>query len=364
MLYGGSAVDEVGNSDADYSVACVVFCSAPCVVFGALYALFKADGECGNGTVEADFIYYVACLYDNFDDVVKLIFKSFHKIIEGLECHRISGLSSGELAALSAHAVQKSELHHASEVDIGESRIAAEFAGKVSLYTAARIPVESFSDRNTFVHQHADSDFVVMKCGESRSEAHKLNYLAKEGVGILGHVVANRERGLIELCIHSSLEYHVGKVVDGILSSVVNSAGTEILKHGIARSVLRRLRILEEALFGELDPEAVKEFLSFFRRDSSLFEVGLVEGIEILVHTSRVVGSGILLHEYANLIEVEGLHGLDEGSGRFCWNSAACFRYALKFLFALAVFFQRGEALCFYRIALRKSHHSLRYIEE
>ena len=155
-----------------------------------------------------------------------------------------------------------------------------------------------------------------MEGGEAGAQRDALNYLAQEGVGVLGHGVADGEGGLVHLYVHGGLEDHVGQVVDRVLTVGVDAAHAQVLEHGIAGGVFRGLGVLEQAGLGELDPQTVQQLLGALLIKAACLHVGFIVGVDQLIEAARVVGGGVLLHQQAALIEVKGLQGLLHGLGR------------------------------------------------
>ena len=78
-----------------------------------------------------------------------------------------------------------------------------------------------------------------------------------------------------------------------------------------------------------------------------------------MVHAPRVVGGGVLFHEDAYLVEVEGLHRLAEGARRIGGYLAAYGRYFAQLRFAPPVAFQRRQTFGLDSVTLREGLHTL-----
>ena len=316
VLDGGHAVDQVGHADEEDAVAHVVLGAAPAVIQGLVDAVLESQGQGGHGTVEADLVDEVgtdhAGPHHLGDDLLDL----FLKIVVGGKGVGGGQVVVNEHAALAADAVVQYQLQHAAQVDVSQGGVLMHTALQVGLHAAAGVPVPGFAKRHALVQHHADADVVVVEGGEAGAQRDALNYLAQEGVGVLGHGVADGEGGLVHLHVHSSLEDHVGQVVDRVLTVGVDAAHAQVLEHGIAGSVFRGLGVLEQAGLGELDPQAVQQLLCAVLIQAAGLHVSFIVGVDQLIEAARVVGGGVLLHQQTALIEVEGLQGFLHGLGR------------------------------------------------
>ena len=171
-------------------------------------------------------------------------------------------------------------------------------------------------------HHGGDDDFIVIEGGHAHTLAGDGGGLDQQGVG-RAVPDTDGQGGLGQTNVHLRLHAHVGQIVGGVQTVLVLTAHDEILEQTVTGKALGGGGVTHLVQIVELDPDAVQQLLGGLIGDLAGVQIGLEEGIHVLVEAAGGDGVTRGLHLHELLDEPEALASLVEGAGGLGGNMIA-----------------------------------------
>ena len=287
LLDGGHGVHVGGKTAPDHAGAEVVHGAAGGHVAAVFHAAFVHDGHERLGRKVA----VHALGNDRGDagplgDVADLLLHRGLEFFVGVKLAQVAGVRADLLAVPQRHAVVEHQFDADGPLGVGSGGPLVEAARFLRFHAAHEAVVAGVFNAHALGQHHLDMGVVKVHGGEAHAgtdDGHDLlEVFLRRGV-----VHAGCQRGLVNTHVAHGVHEQVGQLVGGVASFAGNAAHAHVHEGLVASKELGAALAGEPHHFRHLDQHAASEIKCLAGGHATRFDVGLVEGVHVLVNAAN-----------------------------------------------------------------------------
>ena len=298
----------------------------------------------------------VVSLGHHLNEELLLCLVGVEELLEGGHLQHVHGLGADLLALV--HARGEYKLQRTNHVEEGGVVPAVGLVAGGGLYATDDAVATGILKGVAAGHHGGNDHLVVVEGGNAHTLASNGGGLDQERVGRTVPYT-DGQGGLGQTNVHLRLHAHVGQIVGGVEAMLVLTTHDEVLEQTVACKALGGSGITHLVQVVELDPNAVQKLLGRLVGDLACVQIGLEEGIHVLVEAAGGDGVTRGLHLHELLDEPEALTSLMEGAGSLGGNAVAGLGNGEQLGFAIRISALGGLSQCQVGVAAGVSNDSL-----